>query len=123
MYHISFLVYKHVEEERTQGNISTALLEDTAGSSTTDLGEVLADARNIGGLAAGLAGDGIVQAGESTAGDILSGLGLDGGSEGKGDKGVLHFGGLVCWVSKNEGYFVVVGLLERVIVLKTDLIF
>lgn len=93
------------EEERTQGNVGAALFEDTAGRSTTDLGEVLADARNVGGLAAGLAGDGIVQARESTAGDIISGLGLDGGSEGKGDKGVLHFGGLcVCFgfIEKNS---------------------
>lgn len=81
----------------TQGSLGTALGDDARSSDTLDGLEVLADTVVVGGVAVGLAGDGIVQARDGALRDIVDGLGVDGGSQGDSDKSVLHVDGWGCW--------------------------
>jgi hypothetical protein len=76
---------------RTQGDVSTAVGEDTASGSTLDTVDVGAGAGEVGSLAARLRRDGVVDAGDGALGDIIPSLGTRGGGEGEGDESVLHF--------------------------------
>lgn len=77
--------------ERTQGSIGTALLEDTRSGVALERLEVLADAAIVVGGAAGLGLDNVVEAADGTLRDVGAALGADGGGEGNGDEGELHF--------------------------------
>lgn len=79
----------------TQGNISTALLDDARGGSGLDSAEVLADTGVVGGGALGVGSDGSVEAGQSARGDISAGLSLGQSGEGNSENGSgLHFDGI-----------------------------
>lgn len=84
-----------VPEEHTQGDISTTLGDDARGGSGLDSAEVLADTGVVGGRTLGVGLDGVVEAGQSAAGDISAGLGL--GQSGKSNSengGGLHVDGI-----------------------------
>jgi hypothetical protein len=78
-------------KDLVDGNVGTALLQDTSSGVTLNGIKVLADAGKVGGLAVGVVGDGLVKARKSTLGDIREGLGTRNGGEGNGSESVLHF--------------------------------
>jgi hypothetical protein len=77
-------------EQRTQGDLVAASLEDTASGIALDGIKVLADTGQIGKLALGVLLDGIVQARNGALGNVTEGLCLRKGSKGDGGKSVLH---------------------------------
>ena len=80
--------------KHTQGNVLATLLENAAGGSALDGLEALADARDVGGGALGVLGDGVVQASLGARRDVGEGLAADHGGEGNdSDGGELHFEG------------------------------
>jgi hypothetical protein len=81
-------------QDLVDGNVSAALLDDTAGSLGLDNVEVLADADVVGGRALGVGSDGGVEAGQSARGDIGASLSLGQSGEGKGNERVLHLVGI-----------------------------
>jgi len=74
----------------TDGNVGTALLNHARSSLAADIVKVLADADEVGGLAVGLALDGIVEAGKGALGDVTERLSLNGGNEGEDSERELH---------------------------------
>lgn len=74
----------------TDGNVGTTLLNHARSSLAADIVKVLADADEVGGLAVGLALDGIVEAGKGALGDVTERLSLNGGNEGEDSERELH---------------------------------
>ncbi len=96
--HEPFVESSQRDRKLTEGNLLTAGLEDARSGGNGEVVQLGADARVVGGRAAGAGLDGIVEAGGSAGRDVLAGLGSSQGKEG-GNDGVLHFDGCVCvWV-------------------------
>lgn len=92
--------------QRTQGNILAARLEDARGGRALDGVKVLADASVVIGGTIGALLDGVVQAGQSAAGDVAAALGVgQSGEEEGGNRGELHLEGRLGlgWLYIQEG--------------------
>lgn len=76
----------------TEGDVLAAGGEDTAGREGGQGIDAAADASRVGGLALAVLGDGVRQAGPRALWDAGQVLGEDGGDEGGGEEGDLHFG-------------------------------
>lgn len=84
--------------KHTDGNVGTALLNDTAGGSALDSVEVLADTGVVGGGALGVGLDGVVEAGQSAGWDISASLSLGQSGESNSNESGLHLVGIkVFW--------------------------
>lgn len=86
----------------TDGNVGSAGIHDAAGGLALDGVKVLAHARVVGGAAARLLLDGIVEARQRARRDVASRLSARRGGEGEGEEGVLHFE--VLWWREEEGF-------------------
>lgn len=86
------------QRKHTDGNVGTALLNDTAGGSALDSVEVLADTGVVGGGALGVGLDGVVEAGQSAGWDISASLSLGQSGESNSNESGLHLVGIkVFW--------------------------
>lgn len=92
---------KENKGRRTKGSLDTASADDAASSIVLQLVEALAGTLVVSQFAGGDLSDGDLEAVDGARGDLVDGLGRDGGDEGSDDESELHFGEgfCVCLVS------------------------